>query len=106
MPLEDSPWERGKCGYKLIQYMACGLPVVASPVGVNKEIVEDGRNGFLASGEDHWAEALRALVGDGEQRAAMGVHGRRKVDTWYSRAAQAPRVIEAVRAVADGGKKH
>ena len=47
MPLEDSPWECGKCGYKLIQYMACGLPVVASPVGVNRQIVEHGANGFL-----------------------------------------------------------
>ena len=49
MPLADSPWERGKCGYKLIQYMACGLPVVASDVGVNADIVQTGNNGFLAS---------------------------------------------------------
>src|SRR5690606_16069608 len=45
MPLLDSPWERGKCGYKLIQYMACGLPVVASPIGVNTEIVSPSVNG-------------------------------------------------------------
>ncbi|WP_017942175.1 MULTISPECIES: glycosyltransferase family 4 protein [unclassified Thioalkalivibrio] len=101
MPLEDSPWERGKCGYKLIQYMACGLPVVASPVGVNREIVEDGRNGFLASATDDWMETLKELAGNGEQRAAMGAHGRRKVETWYSRAAQAPRVIDVMREAAE-----
>ncbi len=55
----DSPWERGKCGYKLIQYMACGLPVVASPIGVNEQIVRDGENGYLADGPEAWSAPSR-----------------------------------------------
>lgn len=54
MPLSDDLWEKGKCGYKLIQYMACGKPVVATPVGVNKMIVRQGVNGFLANTEAEW----------------------------------------------------
>ena len=61
MPLEDTPWERGKCGYKLIQYMALGLPVVASAVGVNKHIVRHGENGFLAANPGEWRDALARL---------------------------------------------
>jgi glycosyltransferase involved in cell wall biosynthesis len=92
MPLEDSPWERGKCGYKLIQYMACGLPVVASPVGVNTEIVEPGVNGFLASGNDQWQESLASLLADAESRKEMGKNGRSKVESRYCLQVQAPRL--------------
>ena len=56
MPLTDGPFERGKCGYKLVQYMACGLPVIASPVGVNSRIVEQGKTGFLASSSAEWLQ--------------------------------------------------
>jgi hypothetical protein len=83
MPLEDGPFERGKCGYKLIQYMACGLPVVASPVGVNCEIVEHGVTGFLASTLDEWEQALRVLVSDSNLRKRMGQAGRQKVEKEY-----------------------
>ncbi len=58
MPLPDSPFERGKTGYKLIQYMACGLPVVASPVGANRTIVADEINGFLAKAKAEWRHVL------------------------------------------------
>ena len=64
MPIPDEPWERGKCGYKLVQYMACGRPVVTSPVGANKKIVENGVNGFLASNTDEWIDALSILRDD------------------------------------------
>lgn len=83
MPLLDGPFERGKCGYKLIQYMACGLPVVASPVGVNRQIVEHGVNGFLAETPAQWAEALQALLADPALRERMGQAGRRKVESGY-----------------------
>lgn len=94
MPLPDTPWERGKCGYKLIQYMACGLPVVASPVGVNVEIVRDGENGFLASTEQQWLQSLEQLVVDGARRETLGRVGRQRVDEEYCVQVQAPRMIQ------------
>ncbi|HEX7710259.1 MAG TPA: glycosyltransferase family 4 protein [Sphingomonadaceae bacterium] len=102
MPLDDSPWARGKCGYKLIQYMACGLPVVASPTGVNSEIVEHGVNGFLASSEDEWREALAKLLNSAELRRKMGDAGRLKVERQYSLQACAPKIAELLRQAASG----
>lgn len=92
MPLPDNPWERGKCGFKLIQYLACGKPVVASPVGVNREIVVDGVNGFLASSHDEWVRALERLKSDPELRKAMGANGRRMVEGKYCLQVTAPRL--------------
>ncbi|WP_442496920.1 glycosyltransferase family 4 protein [Methylobacter sp. sgz302048] len=83
MPLVDEPFERGKCGYKLIQYMACGLPVVASPVGVNCQIVEHGVNGFLAETPEQWEQALQMLLVDEGLRQRMGLAGRQKVEQHY-----------------------
>lgn len=93
MPLPNEKWARGKSGYKLIQYMACGLPVVASPVGVNSEIVTHGINGLLADGEEEWLTALSRLIDDPELRARMGREARRRVEERYSLASQAPRVV-------------
>jgi glycosyltransferase involved in cell wall biosynthesis len=90
IPLEDSPFERGKSGYKLIQYMACGLPVVASPVGVNTTIVEYGINGFLAKSPEEWEWALRALAADPTLRNHMGQAGCAKVEREYSLKVTAP----------------
>lgn len=92
MPLPDEPWEHGKCGYKLIQYMACGLPVVASPVGVNVDIVKHGVSGFMAGKRCEWEQALRHLLEDGDLRMSMGAQGRRRVEEWYSLQVQAPRL--------------
>lgn len=93
MPLVDEPFERGKCGYKLIQYMACGLPVVASPVGVNCHIVEHGVNGFLANTPDEWENALRILLADASLRQRMGRAGRLKVEQHYCIQATAPTLL-------------
>jgi len=101
MPLTDTPWARGKCGYKLIQYMACGLPVVASPVGVNTEIVEHGVNGLLASTEDEWRDALTSLLSDYELRHRMGQAGRLKVEKQYSLKIWGPRVATLLRDVVE-----
>ena len=104
MPLDDSPWSRGKCGYKLIQYLACGLPVVASPVGVNSQIVEHGVNGFLAETDAQWAAALDALLGDADLRRRMGAAGRKKVEQDYSLQVYGPRVAELLMDVACAGR--
>lgn len=92
MPLPDNPWERGKCGFKLIQYMACGKPVVASPVGANREIVADGVNGFHASTREEWVRALERLKSDPDLRRSMGASGRRTVEEKYSIQVTAPRL--------------
>ncbi len=84
MPLPDEPFERGKCGYKLIQYMASGKPVIASPVGINASIVEDGVNGFLARSPADWSAALGMLVADAHLRNRMGAAGREKVERLFS----------------------
>ncbi|KAF0286429.1 hypothetical protein BA899_09755 [Spiribacter sp. SSL99] len=97
MPLPDTPWMRGKCGYKLIQYMACGLPVVASPVGVNREIVDHGVNGFLADTPLEWAEALSTLVTDDALRQRMGGQARALVERQYSLRVQGPHIAELLR---------
>lgn len=105
MPLTDTPWSRGKCGYKLIQYMACGLPVIASPVGVNAEIVEHGVNGFLASSEAEWRDALVTLLCDPDLRRRMGLEGRRKVEEHYSLQVWGPKVARMLRDVAERAKR-
>jgi glycosyltransferase involved in cell wall biosynthesis len=100
MPLPDQAWERGKCGYKLVQYIACGKPVVASPVGANREIVRMGIDGYLADGIDEWRGALRALVADAALRLRMGVAGRARVEQAYARRVVLPGLIQALRAAA------
>ena len=102
MPLTDTPWARGKCGYKLIQYMACGIPVIASPVGVNRDIVEHGVNGFLAESEEDWRTAVGSLLSDPALRRRMGDAGRRKVEERYSLQVWGPRVAQMLRRAADG----
>jgi glycosyltransferase involved in cell wall biosynthesis len=100
MPLPDGPFERGKCGYKLIQYMACGLPVVASPVGVNRQIVRQGITGFCASSQEEWAEALVRLAGEMGLRKIMGEAGRHVVEREYSLQVTAPRLFNILAAAA------
>lgn len=104
MPLADTPWARGKCGYKLIQYMACGLPVVASPVGVNRDIVEHGLNGFLAETSDEWRQAVETLICNPELRQRMGREGRKKVEQFYSLQVHGPRVASLLSEIAARGR--
>lgn len=101
MPLIDDPWARGKCGFKLIQYMACSLPVIASPVGVNNQIVEQGINGFLATTVEEWIEFLLILYGDFDLRAAMGKAGRKKVEQQYCLQVTAPQLAKCLQDTAE-----
>ncbi|MCE9534101.1 MAG: glycosyltransferase family 4 protein [Planctomycetes bacterium] len=82
--IPDDPWSRGKCGLKVLQYMAAGLPVVANPVGVQIEMVRHGETGFLVNSDEEWVEAIDTLAGDPDLRRAMGLAGRRIVEEFYS----------------------
>lgn len=88
MPLPDTAWTRGKCGFKALACMALGLPTVASPVGVNTEIIEDGVNGFLAATDDEWVDKLSRLIVDTDLRDSLGAAGREKVVARYSTLSQ------------------
>jgi glycosyltransferase involved in cell wall biosynthesis len=94
MPLTDDAFSKGKCGLKLIQYMACGLPVVASPVGENRNLVANGENGCLADAPDEWALSIQSLATNPQMRRRMGMKGRKKVEERYSVLVQAPRLID------------
>src|SRR5690606_38181686 len=84
MPLTDNNWEKGKCGYKLIQYMACGLPVLASPVGVNQELICPGINGYLPNYDKEWEECMGQLILDPGLRKKMGKKGFKLVMENYT----------------------
>jgi glycosyltransferase involved in cell wall biosynthesis len=98
MPLPDEPFERGKCGYKLIQYMASGRPVIASAVGANREIVTPDC-GMLASSPEQWRAALTQLSADRVLMQKMGAAGRQKVERQYSMQVTAPRLISLIKQV-------
>ncbi len=100
MPLFDTPMSRGKCGLKLIQYMACSRPVVGTPVGVNSEIIQHGVNGFQATTVEEWVEALETLRADTALREQMGRAGRRIVEERYSLSVGAPRLANLLRTAA------
>jgi hypothetical protein len=94
--LPDDPWSRGKCGLKVLQYMAAGLPVVANPVGMNREMVLDGRTGLLAESPEQWAAAIRKLAADPPLRRKMGAAGRRLVERHYSVGEWGPELARAI----------
>ena len=95
MPLPDTPWTRGKCAYKLIQCMACGIPVVASSVGANVEAVPP-ECGLLADSSEQWLAAFRRLAADPELRQRMGTAARHWVEQRYSLRSALPVLIEVI----------
>jgi glycosyltransferase involved in cell wall biosynthesis len=100
-PLTDDEWSKGKCGFKAIEFMACGVPVVAAAVGVNREIVRDGENGFLASSDDEWVDKLTQLLREPALRRRFADAGRRTVEERYSQRVNAPRLAAILRAAAE-----
>ncbi len=92
----DDPWSRGKCGLKVLQYQAAGLPVVANPVGVQSEFVRDGLTGFRATTTAEWVAAVRALAADAGLRERLGAAGRERVESLYSREAGGRQWVESV----------
>jgi len=99
MPLPDEDWARGKCAFKLIQYMACAVPVIASPVGANKDVVSD-ECGLLAATSKEWADALRTLRDQPKRRVEMGVAGRERVVQSYSLHNNLPLLASVIHQVA------
>ena len=84
MPIPNTKWAKGKCGFKILQYQALGIPPIASPIGVNSAIIQDGENGFLANTTEEWVEKISLLIEDAELRNKMGKKGRQTVEEKYS----------------------
>ncbi len=100
MPLSDDDWSRGKCAFKLLQYMAAALPCVASPVGANRDVVAPDETGYWATSPEEWSRALSALLDSGAQRARFGDAGRERVRKCYDRAVVIPRAADLVEELA------
>lgn len=97
MPLEDTAWEKGKCAYKLIQYMACCLPVIASPIGMNTEVVHTGNNGFLASTKQEWLQYLHLYKDNPALRKKHGEFGEDIVAEGYTIKSRIEHLIEILK---------
>jgi len=98
-PLPNNLWTQGKAGFKAIQYMAVGVPVVASPVGKIKDIIQDGINGFLADSDEDWVNKLSRLIEDFQLRKKIGLNGRISVQEKYSVNINAQKLIDIIKNV-------
>ncbi len=99
MPLTDDLWSQGKCGLKILQYFSVGVPTVCTPVGVNRDIVQDGVNGFWAQDEKQWEDRLLALILEKELRREMGLVGRKTVESHYTVEVNASRLLGILKKV-------
>ena len=84
MPLADDRWSRGKCAFKMLQYMAVGLPVIVSPVGMNRDVLDKADIGLAAGSPDQWYEALVSLYKDRTLGVELGLEGRKVVEQFYN----------------------
>ncbi len=102
MPLKDDLWSRGKCGLKILQYFSVGVPAVCTPVGINRDIVQDHVNGFWAQDEKQWEDRLLRLIQEEGLRRAMGIKGRKTVESLYAVEVNAPRLLGILKKVNSG----
>jgi glycosyltransferase involved in cell wall biosynthesis len=105
MPLQDDLWSKGKCGLKIIQYLSVGVPVVCTPVGINGDIVMDGRNGFWATSPQEWVDRLANLIGDPMLRARMGREGIETVEKGYSLSVTSEKFFEVLQSLTGEGRE-
>ena len=103
MPLNEDLWSKGKCGLKIIQYLSVGVPVVCTPVGINGDIVKDGRNGFWATSPQEWVDRLATLISDPALRLKMGQKGIETVEKEYSLTVTSDRFLQVVQRLAKSG---
>ena len=101
MPLSDSPWEQGKCAYKLIQYMAAGLPTVSSPSGANLHVVVEGKTGLFANTPEEWIDQLEVLLRDAALRKRLGEAGRSRVEAEFCLQVTAPLLAQLLKEAAE-----
>ena len=101
MPLHDDAWSRGKCGFKLVQYMSCGKPLIASPVGINCNIIEDGVNGFLVKSHKEWFNAFEILHNDKNLRDKMSKENFLRVEQKFSYNKNCKMYIDAIEEIKD-----
>jgi len=96
MPLTNTAWNQGKCAFKAIEYMACGVAPIASAVGENVYLIQDGENGFLANNNQDWAEKIKNLYKNKESLALIGQRARLTIKDKYSFAANIPKIIKII----------
>lgn len=96
MPLEETVWSKGKCAFKALQYMSLEIPAVVSPVGMNKEVIQNGENGFLCNSTEEWISTIEKLIQDIELRKSIGKAGRKTVEENYSVQALIPKYLKIV----------
>jgi len=99
MPLTDDDWAKGKGGYKLLQYMAMGIPCCASPVGINKQLIVEGSTGFLVNGQEDWFDKLSYLIENKSIRDKMGMNGRKRVKEFYSLEVAANKFTDIIKSI-------
>lgn len=96
MPLVDNPWNRGKCAWKIVEYMACGVPAIGSCVGENKYIIKDGINGFLPKTVEDWVSVVRKISENKKILSSLGAQARKTIEDFYSFDAQVKNIIEII----------
>jgi glycosyltransferase involved in cell wall biosynthesis len=103
MPLSMDLWSQGKCGLKILQYFGVGVPVVCTPVGINKDIVQDGLNGFWAENESQWEDGILRMIRGEALRKEMGLKGRKAVERFYCLEVNAPGILDLLEKVFTAG---